>query len=341
MSNSEEEEIARNYICFENPNATVVVVDATSLERNLNLVFQIKEITSNVIVCVNLLDEASKKGIKIDLNKLEKLLGCKVVGTIARKKNTLKCLLENIIDLKNPNFNPIVYCDQIESEIKSLTAEVKKIKNLPDFLNRFTCVKLLDNSLDILSSLEKNFNFKFTDYPKLQSALDKAFKELEKEGINKNSIKDEIVTEIVNKSAVICKNVCKYEKENYSQFDSKIDKILTSKKFGIPIMILFLGIIFWLTIVGSNYPSQMLFKLFSYIQSKLLTFFDFIHSPIWLKNVLVLGIYQTVTWIVSVMLPPMAIFFPLFTFLEDLGFLPSLHLIQMEYLARLQQMENR
>ena len=80
MSTSEEEEIARNYICFENPDATIVVVDSTSLERNLNLVLQIIEITPNVIVCVNLLDEAKKKGIKIDLNKLQKILNCPVVG---------------------------------------------------------------------------------------------------------------------------------------------------------------------------------------------------------------------------------------------------------------------
>ena len=79
MSNSQEEEIARNYICFGNPDATVVVLDATCLERNLNLVFQIMEITPNVIVCVNLLDEAKKKGIFIDLSKLSQILGVPVV----------------------------------------------------------------------------------------------------------------------------------------------------------------------------------------------------------------------------------------------------------------------
>ena len=89
-------------------------------------------------------------------------------------------------------------------------------------------------------------------------------------------------------------------------------------------MICFLALIFWLTIVGSNYPSNLLFSFFGIIQTKLLAFFDFIHSPLWLKNMLVLGVYQTITWIISVMLPPMAIFFPLFTFLEDLGFLPRL-----------------
>lgn len=96
MSNSEEEEIARDYICFGNPDATVVVVDATCLERNLNLVFQIMEITDNVIVCVNLLDEAKRKKIKIDLQELSKQLGVPVVGTNARKKKTLNNLLETV-----------------------------------------------------------------------------------------------------------------------------------------------------------------------------------------------------------------------------------------------------
>ena len=96
LSNSEEEEIARNYICFGNPDATVVILDATSLERNLNLVFQILEITDKVVVCVNLLDEAEKKGIHIDFKELEKRLGVPVIGTIARKKKTLQQLMKSI-----------------------------------------------------------------------------------------------------------------------------------------------------------------------------------------------------------------------------------------------------
>ena len=103
LSNSEEEEIARNYICYGNPSTIVVVVDATNLERCLNLVFQIKEITSNIIVCVNLLDEVKNKSIKIDLNKLSELLNAPVVGTIARKKKTLSTLLNTIIETSYKN----------------------------------------------------------------------------------------------------------------------------------------------------------------------------------------------------------------------------------------------
>ena len=90
MSCSEEEEIARNYICFEKPDATIVVVDATCLERNLNLVYQIMEITNNIIVCVNLLDEAKKKNIKIDLDKLSKKLGVPVVRNHCKKEKNFK-----------------------------------------------------------------------------------------------------------------------------------------------------------------------------------------------------------------------------------------------------------
>ena len=106
MSNSEEEEIARDYICFGNTDATVVIVDSTCLERNLNLVYQVMEITPNIIVCVNLLDEAKKKKIRIDLEVLEEKLGVPVVGTIAKKKKTLKNLMgkiEEIASRKNKN----------------------------------------------------------------------------------------------------------------------------------------------------------------------------------------------------------------------------------------------
>ena len=317
MSTSEEEEIARNYICFGNPDATIVVVDATSLERNLNLVFQIMEITPNVIVCVNLLDEAKKKGIKIDLNKLQELLNCPVVGTIATKKKSLNNLLKETKDVcikKNINPHNIRYSENVENAINSLLPIIKKIPNIPEYLQRWVCLKLIDNEPKIISSIESNFNIKLAENDDLKNAINSIFSKL----------KDDIVTTIVNKSAKINREVCTYTKENYSQFDRNIDKIITSKKFGIPIMIVFLGLIFYLTISGSNYPSSLLFDFFEFFQEKLFIGLNNINCPAWLCDLLVLGIYKTVTWIVSVMLPPMAIFFPLFTFLEDLGFLPRL-----------------
>ncbi|MDO5557472.1 MAG: ferrous iron transport protein B [Clostridia bacterium] len=266
MTNSEEEEIARDYICSNDSDVIVVVVDATSLERNLNLVYQIFEITSNVIVCVNLLDEAKKKGITINLKQLSKELGVPVVGTVARKKKTLVDLLQTIY----------------ETSKRKLTMDPNRIQ-------------YAQTTRDIAD-----------------------------EGTDTIDFKDEIVFDIIIKSQEICQKVCKYKKGNYKKKDERIDKILTSKFLGIPIMIAFLGVIFWITIVGANYPSQMLSNLFGFIQGKLYILFEAMNAPVWITKILIDGMYLTLSWVVSVMLPPMLIFFPLFTFLEDLGYLPRI-----------------
>ena len=324
MSYSEEEEIARNYICFEKPDATVIVLDATCLERNLNLVFQIMEITDNIIVCVNLLDEAKKKKIKIDLDKLSNELGVPVVGTIARKKKTLNNLLDTIMQVCERKIIPkpksVTYTDEVENAISLISEKLKDYKVIPAKLLRWISLKVLDGEEKILKSIEKAFNISIIDNTELEIVRIKALNTLK----NQENLKDRIVSSIMNKAEDICKNVCTYENNNYSGRDRKIDKILTSKYLGFPIMLLFLGIIFWITIVGANYPSEILFSFFKWIQEKLVIFAEFINCPAWLSDMLINGVYQTLTWIISVMLPPMAIFFPLFTFLEDLGYLPRI-----------------
>lgn len=142
--------------------------------------------------------------------------------------------------------------------------------------------------------------------------------------ITEDNIRDSIASSILFLCETVNKDVCTYKTKNYHSKDRKIDKILTSKTFGIPIMLIFLGLIFWITIIGANYPSQMLSNLFNNIGEHLYAIFNNLNAPIWLTGILLDGIYKTVTWIIAVMLPPMAIFFPLFTLLEDLGYLPRL-----------------
>ena len=325
MSNSEEEEIARDYICFGNPNVTLIVVDSTCLERNLNFVFQIMEITKNIIVCVNLLDEAKKKKIKIDLKKLEEILGVPVVGTTARDKKTLENLKDVIYKLciKKIKSNPkyIKYNEIIESNISILEQKVKEIYNVPK--SRWISIKLIDGEKKILDSIQEHLKINFEN-EELKESLKEVRKTLKEKGVTQNNFKDKIVSEIVEKAESVSQKVCTYENINYSSRDRKVDKILTSKKFGIPIMILFLGLIFWITIVGANYPTEALFCVFNWFKEILIKFTNLIHCPSWLSNMLIDGIYQTLTWIIAVMLPPMAIFFPLFTILEDLGYLPRI-----------------
>lgn len=329
MSHSEEEEIARNYICFGNPDATVVVVDATSLERNLNLVLQITEITDNLIVCVNLLDEAKKKKIEVNLEKLSNILKVPVVGVTARKKKTLNNLLKVMRSVcEGKEETEQIYQVQYHEEIEKAIEQVKEIiiaqYKKEEKVARWISIKVLDGEESILKEIEKQLNIQLVNDSEIDKARKKALANLAKEGIYQEDFKEIIVSTIVKDAEEIGKKVCQFENKDYANRDRKIDKILTSKKYGIPIMIAFLLLIFWITIVGANYPSQFLFSVFGNIQEKLIEFATYIHCPEWLSNMLILGVYQTLTWVISVMLPPMAIFFPLFTILEDLGYLPRI-----------------
>ena len=329
MSHSEEEEIARNYICFGNPDATIVVVDATSLERNLNLVLQITEITNNLIVCVNLLDEAKKKKIKINLELLSNILKVPVVGVTARNKKTLNNLLKVIRNVceRKEQINPIYqihYDEKIEKAIEEVREIISKQYKIEEKLARWMSIKVLDGEEHILKEIEKQLHIQLMNNREIDKVKKEVLENLKEEEIRQEEFKEKIVSTIVKDAEKIGKKVCKFENKDYANRDRKIDKILTSKKYGIPIMILFLLIIFWITIVGANYPSQFLFSLFGNIQEKLIEFATYIHCPEWLSNMLILGVYQTLTWVISVMLPPMAIFFPLFTILEDLGYLPRI-----------------
>ena len=331
MSNSQEEEIARDYICFGNPDCTVVVVDSTCLERNLNLVYQVLEITNKVVVCVNLLDEATKKGIEIDLDKLSFKLGIPVIGTIARKKKTLNNLMEAIYDIcssdydnENVNCSKIDYPDIIEQSINILEKSVELVLDNRFNNYRWISLKLLEGNKKIISSIEKYLNIELYKNENIQKSLLEAKQLLQENDINSSSFKDKIVSTIMFHSEKISLEVTNYKRANYNKRNNKIDKILTSKLTGIPIMILFFALIFWITIVGANYPSEILSNFFNLIEDKLVYLFELCNSPSWLIDVLIFGMYRTLAWIIAVMLPPMAIFFPLFTILEDLGYLPRI-----------------
>lgn len=329
MSNSQEEEIARDYICFEKPDVMVVVVDATCLERNLNLVYQTMEITNNVVVCVNLLDEAEKKGIKIDFQKLSDSLGVPVVGTIARKKKTLKKLISTIDEVATKEIVPkaknVKYVPIIEDAISIVEEVVKdKLERDEQDLARWTSLKLIDGDEKIITSIQENLKVNLRNDKDIALKLEEAKILLLKNNINENNFRDNVVSSIISNAEKVNKRVCEYKNSKYNERDRKIDKILTSKKFGIPIMLAFLGVIFWITITGANYPSELLSRLFSFLQEKLYILFEQWNAPDWLTGVLVTGMFQTTGWVISVMLPPMMIFFPLFTLLEDLGYLPRI-----------------
>ena len=327
MANSVEEEIARDFICFGNPDLVLVVVDATCLERNLNLVLQILEVTPNVVVCVNLLDEAKKKKIEINLDILSSHLGVPVVGTSARSGIGLQELKDEIFISTMQNFEGetlnIQYDNIIEASISKLLPYVNEIvKN--KISPRWASIKLLDIDDTLNESISNYIGYNLLDNKNIVNSLHEIDNDFKNSNINKDNIRDILVEKIIEKSELIYNSCVSLENKNYNSKDRKLDKILTSKLTGIPIMILLLILIFWITITGANYPSELLSNGLFFIQDKLIEVFNNIGFPKWVTDLLVMGIYRTLAWVVAVMLPPMAIFFPLFTLLEDSGYLPRI-----------------
>ena len=257
FAHSAEEEIARDFLCTGTVDAVIVVCDATCLERNLNLALQILQINPNTILCVNLMDEAEKKGISIDFSILSDNLGIPAVGICARKKKGVKVLLDTLDEMLSAAEN---------NADKNAVESCHTVRNLSD------------------------------------AAANKLIQTAE-------SIAAKAVT---------------YHNPHYREKDIRLDRFLTSRLTGYPVMILLLAVIFWLTISFSNYPSALLSGLFTKLENGLSAVLLHVGTPIWLHNLLVLGAYRVLSWVVAVMLPPMAIFFPLFTLLEDMGYLPRI-----------------
>ncbi|NFE19376.1 ferrous iron transporter B [Clostridium botulinum] len=198
----------------------------------------------------------------------------------------------------------------------------ESIKNTKNKLNIKYYDKIDDKKYKIrIKNAKLNIETKDSNKDK---DLKEIFKNIEnfKENYNEK-IRDEIVKSIYNKAEDIAGNSVKKNREKFLS-QQKIDDIVTSKITGIPIMLLLLAGVLWITIEGANVPSELLAKMLFFIEDKLTQFFNYINAPSWLHGILVLGIYRTLAWVISVMLPPMAIFFPIFTLLEDAGYLPRI-----------------
>lgn len=325
MAHSAEEEVARDFICFGDPDAVIVVCDSTCLERNLNLVLQTIEITSNLVVCVNLMDEAKRKNITINLNKLSERLGVPVIGTIARKKKSLHRLMQevdNLLNSRNENKTvQIKYTAPIEDALSVLEPVIRR-KTQARINSRWLSLKLLDHDDTLIKAVNKYLKTNIIEDREIAAKLAEAKKTLSDVGITGEILRDQIVSCIVKTAETICDGVVRYENIDYDRRDRRIDRILTNRWTGFPIMIGLLLLIFWITITGANYPSQLLSDGLFWVQDRLTDVFRYFGAPDWLHGILVLGVYRVLAWVVSVMLPPMAIFFPLFTLLEDLGYLP-------------------
>lgn len=252
MAHSEEEEIARDFICAGHPDAVIAVCDATCLERNLNLVLQILSTEVPVILCVNLLDEAKKKKISVNLKLLSQELKIPVIGICARQRSGL---------------------NQI--------------------------------------------------FPAIQQALD-THRNASPDQYSAKFLQDTQTAAFIHRCEAICRKAVRFENPHYDRFDRRLDHIFTSRKTGFPILFLLLLFLFWITISGASLPSSLLYDGLFWVLEQLEKLAINLQIPEILYAPVLSGILRVLAWVVSVMLPPMAIFFPLFTLLEDFGYLPRI-----------------
>lgn len=319
IAHSAEEEVTSDFICFENPDRIIAVCDATCLERNLNLVIQILEVTDNVTVCINLMDEAEKKGITIDAKKLSSLLGIPVVTAAARYRKKINTLRDSLISERDHSevLKPH-YTEEIEKAIQIIAESLERESSLP-FSPRWAAIRLLEGEKNLCEKIFAELLFP----EKTIIALEKAEKLIYQAGICREALRDTIVFSIVKLAENIAEKVTE-KKEVYGKKERTADKILTGSLYAYPVMLALLCLVFWITIYGANYPSALIDSFFGKIKlifAKLLTYAG---SPPLFTDLLINGIYEMPARVISVMLPPMAIFFPLFSILEDSGYLPRI-----------------
>lgn len=324
LAHSAEEEVARDFICFGGADAVIVVCDASCLERNLNLVLQTIEITEHTLVCVNLLDEAKKKRITVDLARLSERLGVSVCGTSARSGEGIDNMMDKLpaVISRKPGGKPCVtYPEEIESALGFIVPVLEKKLN-GKLSPRWAAVRLLDRDEKLNSSIGEFTGVDIDGDEEISSAVRRAEEYLAERGIDNAKFRDMIVTSIVRQGESIAAECVSFGRPDYYERDRRIDRILTHRIWGVPIMAAMLLIIFWITLEGANYPSELLFGALFSLGDKLSGLLTGAGAPEWLNSMLIDGIYRVLAWVTAVMLPPMAIFFPLFTLLEDVGYLP-------------------
>jgi ferrous iron transport protein B len=338
LSSSLDEEVARDFVLFGQPDVTVVVVDATVLERNLNIVLQVLEITNRVVVCLNLMDEARRRGLDVDPRRLARDLGVRVVATAARYGEGLPELMQAIAEVARGEVPAVAHrigerSPALQRAVVRLSREVERlVPGLPNAA--WVALRLLDGDERILGALARGelgdlhqpaadgSRPPVTAPPAGEVAALSALASELRWQVGSDfhqSLMEAIYTEAAR---IADRAVTRTGAPGRFDLDRTIDRLVTSRLWGVPLMVAMLTAVFWLTIAGANVPSGMLASVLIDWAHPLLKGAALAVMPWWLAGLLVDGMYLSTAWVVSVMLPPMAIFFPLFTLLEDFGYLP-------------------
>ena len=298
LAHSAEEEVARNFLCFSRPEAVCIVCDATCLERNLNLVLQTLEITPRAAICLNLMDEAKKRKLRIEPARLEALLGVPVMGCTARQKNTparLFSLLERATGSQKAarSYMPR-YPEEIEKALVPVCRVLQK-KDCRGLAPRWVALRLLEGDPTLMEELDRHLGPDFRRDAGLFIAMTEAERLLAEGGIPQGELPDRIVATLAGEASRLAAAVVTGEEKSYSTADRRLDKVLTGRRWGIPIMLGLLAVIFWLTISGANLPSALLAKGLFRLQDLLSGALLGLGVPLWLHDALILGVYRVVS----------------------------------------------
>jgi ferrous iron transport protein B len=351
LATSFDEEIARDFILFGKPDVTVVVVDATRLERNLNLALQVLEITDRVVVCLNLVDEAKRHGLDVDHRRLARDLGVPVVPTAARYDRGLDELLQAIVEVASGEVvgKPLRVGGKptaLQRVVARLSAKIEEaVPGLPN--SQWVALRLLDGDHRVREAVRHGELIQLQEdlarpprneglQPDGEETSDEGPAELDPAGVEVLELASELRWQVgpdfhqalmegiyTEAARLADRAVTRAEEQPRFDLDRSIDRLVTSRIFGIPLMLLLLTAVFWITIAGANVPSRMLATLlvdngYAWLRDGAAD----LGVPWWISGLFIDGMYLATAWVVSVMLPPMAIFFPLFTLLEDFGYLP-------------------
>ena len=323
IPHSKEESVARDFLCFSQNDKILIVCDATSLERNLYFVYQILELHKDTVVCVNLLDEAKKKGIEIDLQLLSYELGVTVVGAAARDEQGIYEIKKALAERNTKKIKRIKYQKTIEQVIEYIYPVLFKL-DLKELDKRWLSLRLLDGDDEFFDSLKAYLGYDLRANDFINDAINKAWKLLNENGIDKEGLCELIAEKLYNEAAEVSNRVTLSKQKTNIRKDLEIDRNITGKYTSYLVLGIILFLVFYITIVGANIPSGLLMDFFTKSESVIYQFFESIGVSQFINDMFIKGGFRVLGWVVSVMLPPMAIFFPLFTILEDLGVLPRI-----------------
>ena len=307
---SPDELAARDQLLFGSYDCVIITADASGLERSLSTALEITGITSKAVLCLNMMDEAEKRGVIIDTGELSMQLGIPVVPVTARSGKGMLKLKETVLGVASGKMQTRKIGTDYPANVKEAAGRISTLMEADQKNKKVLSLLMLNEA--VRTELTESGKIKRSD--RLDAVLETV----------PGSMYEDAAAALRKRCENICKVCVKESRNDRTTAEKRLDRLMTSKATGIPMIILLFALIFYLTVSGANYPSELLGNLFEGLRELLEKLFESVNAGPIITGIILDGVYGTLSSVVSVMLPPMAIFFPLFALLEDSGILPRI-----------------